>query len=118
MTAGMLTSLSPEPFWGAMINAAGAGPAPLPGRNLTTESLTAALKTLVAPQTLAAAQKMGNAIQSEDGVHAGVDSFLKHLPVSPSSTLVQPANYVYSSWKCDAICCQTCWRSGSLRSCA
>ena len=65
-----------------MIHAAGAGPIPVPGRQLTIEKLTEALKTLVAPKTLAAAKKMGDAIQSEDGVSAGVDSFLKHLPVS------------------------------------
>ncbi|ORY85379.1 hypothetical protein BCR35DRAFT_302858 [Leucosporidium creatinivorum] len=70
-----------QPFWGEMVFKAGAGPEPIPHKQLTTENLTAALEFLVQPETLKAAQKLGETIREEDGVKRGIESFEKHLPL-------------------------------------
>ncbi|KAG8695793.1 hypothetical protein FRC09_008927 [Ceratobasidium sp. 395] len=70
-----------QPFWGAMIAKAGAGPEPIPQKELTSERLAEALKFVKSPRAQRAAQKMGEQIRSEDGITLGVDSFHRHLPL-------------------------------------
>lgn len=68
-------------FWGNMIHKAGAGPAPIPQKELTPDNLAAALKFVVSPSVKAAAAKMGEKIRSEKGEARGVESFHRHLPL-------------------------------------
>lgn len=64
-----------------MIHKAGAGPAPIPQKELTPDNLAAALKFVVSPGAKTAAAKMGEKIRSERGEVKGVESFHKHLPL-------------------------------------
>ncbi|KAJ6630253.1 glycosyltransferase family 1 protein [Mycena sp. CBHHK59/15] len=68
-------------FWGSMIHKAGAGPEPIPHKQLSIENLRDALKFAVSPAAKTAAKRMADQIHSEDGVRRGVDSFYRHLPL-------------------------------------
>ncbi|KAB5595196.1 Sterol 3-beta-glucosyltransferase UGT80A2 [Ceratobasidium theobromae] len=70
-----------QPFWGAMIAKAGAGPEPIPQDELSIERLSAALTFVKSKQVKEAAERMGQQIRSEDGVTNGVESFHRHLPL-------------------------------------
>ncbi|CAE6434741.1 unnamed protein product [Rhizoctonia solani] len=70
-----------QPFWGAMIAKAGAGPEPIPQDELSIKTLIAAFEFVKTPQARQAAERMGKQIRSENGVILGVDSFHKHLPL-------------------------------------
>lgn len=64
-----------------MIHEAGAGPAPIPHKTLTSDNLAAALKVALSPDAKKAAQVMGDKIRSEQGEVKGVKSFHSHLPL-------------------------------------
>ncbi|KAF8606091.1 glycosyltransferase family 1 protein [Ceratobasidium sp. AG-I] len=70
-----------QPWWAAQIARRGAGPAPLPPKQLNRQTLAAALRMALSPATRDAAQKIGEMIQAENGAGNGVDSFHKHLPL-------------------------------------
>ncbi|KDN42535.1 hypothetical protein RSAG8_06678, partial [Rhizoctonia solani AG-8 WAC10335] len=63
------------------IHARGAGPAPIPHKQLTTPALVGAIKSAASEETRAAARRVGELIRSEDGVKNGMDSFHRHLPL-------------------------------------
>jgi sterol 3beta-glucosyltransferase len=64
-----------------MIANAGAGPKPIPPKQLTITSLAEAIKFALSDEARAAARVMGDTIRAEDGVKLGVNSFHRHLPV-------------------------------------
>ena len=64
-----------------MIHRAGGGPAPIPQKQLTVETLTDAIKVAVSPAAKAAAGVMGEKIRKESGEEKGVQSFHNHLPL-------------------------------------
>jgi sterol 3beta-glucosyltransferase len=68
-------------FWGQMIHQAGAGPDPIPHKELTVDNLGDALKFALSSSAQAAAKKMAQQIHDEDGTKKGVESFYKHLPL-------------------------------------
>ncbi|KAK7035899.1 sterol 3-beta-glucosyltransferase UGT80A2 [Favolaschia claudopus] len=68
-------------FWGSMIHKAGAGPEPIPHKKLTVENLCDALKFAVSPTAKAAAKRLAEQINREDGARRGVESFYRHLPL-------------------------------------
>jgi hypothetical protein len=68
-------------FWGDMIHRAGAGPSPIPQKELTADKLSDAFKYAVSEDASKAAQKMGEQIRSENGEEKGVSSFHRHLPL-------------------------------------
>lgn len=68
-----------QPWWGAMIHRAGAGPAPIPYRELTDDKLSAALIEALKPSTLEKAQELGARISQENGTEVGGKSFHDHL---------------------------------------
>lgn len=68
-------------FWGDMIHRAGAGPAPIPQKQMTVENLADAFKYAVSDGASKAAQQMGEQIRAEHGEEKGVESFHKHLPL-------------------------------------
>jgi UDP:flavonoid glycosyltransferase YjiC (YdhE family) len=57
-----------QPFWGARVQAIGAGPQPIPVGKLTAERLIAALVEAEREDIRKGAQAAGRAIQAEDGV--------------------------------------------------
>ncbi len=61
-----------QPFWGKRIHAIGAGPAPVPVRELTLERLLAALAAVENPSLISAARAVGGLIRAENGVGAAI----------------------------------------------
>ncbi|RYP35088.1 hypothetical protein DL767_003993 [Monosporascus sp. MG133] len=70
-----------QPFWGAMVAAAGGGPRPIPQRQLNSDNLAEAIRFCLRPETAVAADSLGAQMRSESGVKAAVESFHAHLPV-------------------------------------
>ncbi|KAL2262360.1 hypothetical protein VTK26DRAFT_1585 [Humicola hyalothermophila] len=66
-------------FWGSMIARSGAGPAPIPYKKLTAESLAAAICEALRPETTARARELGEKIQLEKGADVGGKSFHQFL---------------------------------------
>ena len=64
-----------QPFWGAMIAKAGAGPEPIPHKQLTADKLAQAIEMALKPSTLDRAQELGSKIISEKGTDVGAKSF-------------------------------------------
>ncbi|KAK2012539.1 glycosyltransferase family 28 domain-containing protein [Colletotrichum eremochloae] len=56
-----------QPFWGQMIARAGAGPAPVPFKEMTAETLAASITFALKPEVQAAVQRMAQRIAEEDG---------------------------------------------------
>jgi UDP:flavonoid glycosyltransferase YjiC (YdhE family) len=70
-----------QPFWGAMIYKAGAGPKPIKKDRFDVESLKNAIKFCQTDGARKAAEALGEKIRSHDGARDGVASFYKHLPL-------------------------------------
>lgn len=66
-------------FWGSMVAKAGAGPAPIPYKNLTAENLAAAIENALQPQTQTRARELGERIKEEKGADVGAKSFHQFL---------------------------------------
>lgn len=64
-----------QPFWGAMIERAGAGPRPIPHKELTADGLAHAILEALKPETLDRAKELGARIREEKGCEAGAASF-------------------------------------------
>ncbi|OGE54296.1 hypothetical protein PENARI_c006G11403 [Penicillium arizonense] len=71
-----------QPFWGNMIARAGAGPDPIPFKNLTAIRLAAAIETALTSSVQARSHLLGGIVNDEDGVEAGIRSFYKQLNLS------------------------------------
>ncbi|KAE8157889.1 UDP-Glycosyltransferase/glycogen phosphorylase [Aspergillus tamarii] len=70
-----------QPFWGAMVAAAGAGPAPIPHQELTVDALAEGIQYCLTERAATAASVIANKMNSESGVHAAVASFHQNLPL-------------------------------------
>lgn len=68
-----------QPFWGAMIARAGAGPAPIPFSKLNAETLATGITQALKPETLAKAEELGAKIREERGADIGGKSFHEFL---------------------------------------
>ena len=79
-----------QPFWGAMVAKAGAGPAPIPHKQLTSIKLAAAIQEALKPSTIARAQELGARISSETGTDSGARSFHEKLGVDNLRCAVVP----------------------------
>jgi len=64
-----------------MIANAGAGPRPIPPKELNAEKLAEAIAFVYSVEARLMAGEMGETIRAEDGVKAGVDSFHRQLPL-------------------------------------
>ena len=95
LAAGRPTVVVPhatdQPGWGRRVFELGAGPAPIPKKQLTAERLAAALTQALAPAVAQQAARLGERLRQEDGVGTAVrvvDRLLKSgsfeaLPVAP-----------------------------------
>ncbi|KAI9883417.1 MAG: L-arabinitol 4-dehydrogenase [Watsoniomyces obsoletus] len=70
-----------QPFWGSMIARAGAGPPPIPYKELTADNLAEALVYAQQPSTQAKAAELGARISKEVGSETGAESFHRQLDV-------------------------------------
>ncbi|KAK6445695.1 hypothetical protein FP744_10001944 [Trichoderma asperellum] len=70
-----------QPFWGSIVARAGAGPLPIPFKELTAENLAAAIHEALGEQTRGSAGKIGEMMRAEQGVKKAVQSFHQHLDV-------------------------------------
>jgi hypothetical protein len=80
-----------QPFWGAMVARAGAGPPPIPYKNLTADKLAAALLEALKPETLERAKELGDKIKEEDGCEVGGKSFHDFLDVDKLRCSLAPS---------------------------
>ncbi|KAF2179556.1 glycosyltransferase family 1 protein [Zopfia rhizophila CBS 207.26] len=69
-----------QPFWGHMVAAAGAGPKPIPFKQLNSQNLHDAISFCLNPKASAAAQGLAERIRTENGVSTAVDAFHRNLP--------------------------------------
>jgi UDP:flavonoid glycosyltransferase YjiC (YdhE family) len=70
-----------QPFWGAMVAQAGAGPEPIPHKQLTADNLANAIKFCLKPESLERAKELANKIATEQGRDVGAQSFHQYLEV-------------------------------------
>ncbi|KAH6878387.1 hypothetical protein J4E91_000045 [Alternaria rosae] len=83
IAAGRPTLIIPffgdQPFWGAMIARAGAGPDPIPYRQLTADKLADAINFCLKPESLERAKDLASKIATERGSDTGAQSFHQYL---------------------------------------
>ncbi|KUL88236.1 hypothetical protein ZTR_04936 [Talaromyces verruculosus] len=79
-----------QPFWGAMIHRAGAGPEPIPYKALTEDNLAEAIKEALKPEIQEASIKMSAKIAGESGAEAAAASFSKSLQYDSMRCLLRP----------------------------
>ncbi|OBT79704.1 hypothetical protein VF21_01434 [Pseudogymnoascus sp. 05NY08] len=79
-----------QPFWGAMVARAGAGPLPVPYKSLTADGLANSILEALKPETLARARELGELIREEDGCKSGAESFHAHLNVDHLRCMMSP----------------------------
>lgn len=70
-----------QPFWGEMVAAARAGPAPIPQKQLNATNLAEAIRFCLGPEASNAAQRMATEMRTEAGVRRAVASFHANLPL-------------------------------------
>ncbi len=80
-----------QPFWGAMVAKAGAGPDPIPYKKLTAENLAAAILECLKPETLARAEELGQKIREEKGADMGGKYFHDFLNVQSLRCSLAPS---------------------------
>ncbi|EPS38046.1 hypothetical protein H072_8187 [Dactylellina haptotyla CBS 200.50] len=79
-----------QPFWGSMVHRAGAGPAPVPFKELTAEKLAESIKFALSPEAQTAAGLIADKIKQEAGTVTGSDSFHGSLDKQRLRCLVDP----------------------------
>ncbi|GAB0134164.1 hypothetical protein EsDP_00002546 [Epichloe bromicola] len=80
-----------QPFWGAMIARANAGPEPIQYKDLTAEKLAEAIKFCLEPNTLERARDLGNKIREEAGTDVGARSFHRHMDIESMRCSLAPS---------------------------
>lgn len=80
-----------QQFWGGIVAAAGAGPGPIPHKQLTVEKLSSAIKMALESSTKEKAQVIADKMQKESGVRDGVRSFHRHLNLKSLRCAICPS---------------------------
>jgi hypothetical protein len=95
ITAGRPTLVIPffgdQPFWGAMVARAGAGPDPIPHRQLTADKLADAINFCLKPSSLERARELANKMEAERGTDMGAQSFHQYLEVDRLRCTLAPS---------------------------
>ncbi|PNS21582.1 Sterol 3-beta-glucosyltransferase [Sphaceloma murrayae] len=95
IAAGKPTVIVPffgdQPFWGAMIAKAGAGPEPIAYKDLDADKLATSIKTALLPATLDRARELAAQISSENGCHTGAQSFHQQMEVDKVRCTLAPS---------------------------
>jgi hypothetical protein len=79
-----------------MVAAAGAGPAPIPQKQLNATNLAEAIRFCLTSEASDAAQRMAAQMRSENGVARAVASFHANLPLDRMRCDVQP--HLAAAW--------------------
>ncbi|KAL8813317.1 MAG: hypothetical protein Q9200_000338 [Gallowayella weberi] len=94
IAAGKPTVIVPffgdQPFWGSMVAKAGAGPWPIPYKQLTSEKLAAAISEALEPTVRQRAGELGNRISHEQGTSTGAKDFQDKLDIDALRCSVAP----------------------------
>ena len=94
IAAGKPTVVCPffgdQPFWGAMIYRAGAGPMPIPHKKLTSDALAEAIQECLKPEMQQKAKDMANSIAHENGTQAGAQKFHDMLDIESLRCTIAP----------------------------
>ncbi|CAD0101164.1 unnamed protein product [Aureobasidium mustum] len=80
-----------QPFWGAMVAKAGAGPNPINHKDLTADNLAEAINKALEPATRERAQDLANSISHEKGTETGAQSFHQFLEVDKMRCSIAPS---------------------------
>ncbi|ODH17073.1 hypothetical protein ACO22_06297 [Paracoccidioides brasiliensis] len=80
-----------QPFWGSMVANAGAGPKPIPHKELTAANLAAAIIAALEPGAKCQAEELGTRIRHENGVAEGTKSFHKQLHINSLRCMLIPS---------------------------
>lgn len=80
-----------QPFWGAMVARADAGPEPIPYKKLTAESLAESIQHCLKPETIEKAKSLGEKIREEEGTDVGGRSFHAHLDIEALRCSIAPS---------------------------
>ncbi|GIZ42669.1 hypothetical protein CKM354_000592800 [Cercospora kikuchii] len=95
ITAGRPTLVVPffgdQQFWGSMVARAGAGPEPIPNKQLTAENLAAGIQKCLEPESQERAREMAAKIASEKGSQVGAQSFHQFLDVDKLRCSLAPS---------------------------
>nr|POE48635.1 isoform 2 of sterol 3-beta-glucosyltransferase ugt80a2 [Quercus suber] len=95
ITAGRPTVIIPffgdQPFWGAMVARAGAGPTPIPVRSLTADKLIDAVNFCLTPESQGRAKELASMIAAEQGSDVGAQSFHHYLEVDRLRCTLAPS---------------------------
>ncbi|KAB2580955.1 UDP-glucuronosyl/UDP-glucosyltransferase [Lasiodiplodia theobromae] len=79
-----------QPFWGAMVARAGAGPEPIPYKQLTSDKLAEAIQFCLKPTSQERAQELAAKISQEKGCDVGAQSFHQQLRVDELRCSILP----------------------------
>ena len=79
-----------QPFWGAMIHKAGAGPEPVPFKKMTEETLADSITIALGDDVQAAVKQMSENIKSEDGAEDAANSFHSLVNMDSMRCLILP----------------------------
>lgn len=95
ITAGRPTVIVPffgdQPFLGAMVARAGAGPSPIPHKQLTSENLADAINFCLMPETQQHAKDLASKIAAERGSETAAQSFHQFLMVDRLRCTLAPS---------------------------
>ncbi|KAJ5625459.1 hypothetical protein N7510_001768 [Penicillium lagena] len=80
-----------QQFWGSIVARAGAGPRPIPHKQLTVDKLSEAIEMALKPSTQKKAQMIGNKMKNESGVRDAARSFHKHLDLQSLRCAICPS---------------------------
>ncbi|KAF2203330.1 UDP-Glycosyltransferase/glycogen phosphorylase [Delitschia confertaspora ATCC 74209] len=79
-----------QAFWGAMTAKAGAGPPPIPYKDLTSDKLAEAIQEALKPESLERARELSQKISQEQGDHKGAQFFHQMLKIDNLRCAVIP----------------------------
>jgi UDP-glucoronosyl and UDP-glucosyl transferase len=72
-----------QPFWGNIVYRYGAGPQPIPGKEITAQQLAAAIRTSITDESMQRrALELGSIVRREQGKENAIDHFHRRLPNS------------------------------------
>ncbi|EME46412.1 glycosyltransferase family 1 protein [Dothistroma septosporum NZE10] len=95
ITAGRPTLVVPffgdQPFWGAMVARAGAGPEPIPHKQLTAKNLAEGIQKCLESQSQERAHELADKIARENGRELGAQSFHQFLDVDKLRCSLAPS---------------------------
>lgn len=101
ISAGRPTLVVPffgdQAFWGAMIARAGAGPDPIPHKQLTADNLADAINFCLKPESLERAKELADKIAAERGCDTGAQSFHQFLEADRLRCALAPSRV--ASWR-------------------